>query len=467
MGCGCRKDSKLDRRSFLEWGVVALGASVGGSANSLLEGQEHTPGEKPEPSDWFAGDIHLHRAICCSRSNAKNMLTPQQLLQMMNPNNLSVISVLADIGNGEGKYQDKDIPLIDGQDNPVSTPGRIVHSDAEWHFDPEGVTFAQKAIGGHLVVLGLKHGKAFFSEYTYPVFAWAKQQGAIAGFAHMQYLPYAFYPPPDGIPQSLDCCAPLEYPVEVALGTASFVSEDVRGSDSAIEAYYKLLNTGFRPGLAAGTDYPCNWLQPLGTLLTYARIPGGKLTYRSWIDGIAQGRTVVSRTAHNEFLALKVNGTAQPGDEIRLDKGGPVHVTVEWHSIERGLGRIELVQNGSVVRSQMAEVAPGRPAAFETTVDFRRSGWLAARRMDWQVGHQTHSAAVFVLVDSEPIRASASDARFFVAWIHNLLVKTSPGGAWSEYLTRDRKAAHERYRAAQAIYIARATEAEKQTAQAK
>jgi len=105
------------------------------------------------------------------------MLTPQEVLDGMMANNLAVVSVLADIGNGEGKHQDKDIPFINRQDNRVSTPDHLVHWDAEWHFDPEGVTFEDKAIGGHLIVLGLNSGKAFFSEYTYPVFAWAKQHG--------------------------------------------------------------------------------------------------------------------------------------------------------------------------------------------------------------------------------------------------------------------------------------------------
>ncbi len=71
----------------------------------------------------------------------------------------------------------------------------------------------------------------------------------------MQYLPFAFYPPPDGILHSLDCCAPLEFPVETALGTASFLMEDVHGGDSALQSYYRILNSGFRPGLVASTDY--------------------------------------------------------------------------------------------------------------------------------------------------------------------------------------------------------------------
>ncbi len=418
--------------------------------------------DRPEPPDWFAGDAHVHRGIGCGRSHEKNMLTPQQLLEGMQTNNLAVISVLADIGNGEMEYADRDIPMITGEDSVVSTPQSIVHWDAEWHFDPVGVTFSDKMIGGHLIVLGLKSGKTFFSQYTYPVLAWAKDQGAIAGFAHMQYLPYAFYPPPDGIPLSLDCCAPLEYPVETALGTSSFLMEDVHGSDASIHAYYRILNTGFRPGLAASTDYSCNYGEPFGTLLTYVRIPDGNLTYRKWIEGIAKGRTVVSRNAHNEFLDLKVNGIATPGDEIRLPATRPVRVRIEWRSLKGAVGRVELVHDGTVVASQTGTVARGAPVVFETTVDFRQSGWLAARRMDWQNGHQTHTGAVFVIVESKPIRASASDAQFFIQWIDHLISRTSPGGSWGQFFSKDREAAHIRYRAAKTIFERIALEARQQ-----
>ena len=422
---------------------------------------------RPEPSDWFAGDPHMHRGVGCGRANEKEMLSPQQLLEMMKVNNLAVVSVLADAGNGEIKYADQDLAMITGQDNAVSTPQRILHWDAEWHYDPQGVTFERKMIGGHLALLGLKHGGQPYAQYTYPILAWAKEQGGIAGFLHMQYLPYAFYPPPDGIPQSLDCCAPLEYPVETALGSASFLMEDVVGSDSALQGYYRILNTGFRPGLAAGTDYSCNDMEPLGTLLTYVRIPGGHLSYSQWVEGIARGRTVVSRNAHNEFLDLRVDGNAQPGDEIRLQESGPVRVHIEWTSLHNDLGRIELVQNGAVVASKTAEAAPGSPAIFETTVDFRQSGWLAARRMHWQTGHRTHTGAVYVVMKGLPIRASAEDATFFVHWIDSLLKLTSPGGEWNRFFANDLEAAQKRYREARAIFVQRAAEAEIQAAETK
>lgn len=408
---------------------------------------------RPEPPDWFSGDAHVHRGIGCGRANEKEMLTPQQLFEMMKSNNLAVISVLSDIGNGEIKYAAKDIPHMTGKDDPVSTPDHIVHWDAEWHYDPEGVTFDRKMIGGHLILLGLKQGGQPFAQYTYPIFEWAKERGGIGGFAHMQYLPFAFYQPPDGIPLSLDCCAPLEYPVETALGSASFLMEDVHGSDSALQAYYRLLNCGFRPGLAASTDYSCNYMEPLGTLLTYVRIPDGRLAYDKWIDGIAKGRTVVSRNAHNEFLELKVNDVSSPGDEIRLNGDGSVRVRVEWRSLKEAVGRIEVVQNGSVVASRTAEAGPNTPAVFETTLTFKHSGWLAARRMDWQNGHQTHTGAIFVVVKGETIRASAGDAAFFVKWIDSLIRQTASGGPWGAYLSHDRDAAQARYRQARSIFV--------------
>ena len=84
--------------------------------------------------------------------------------------------------------------------------------------------------------------------------------------------------------------------------------------------------------------------------------------------------------------------------------------------------------------------------------------------MDWQNGHQTQAAAVFVVVGGHPIRASARDAEFFVKWIDNLIQQTSAGGAWSTYLAHDRDAAQARYRKARAIFEKIAREAETQAA---
>ena len=200
-----------------------------------------------EPAGWYAGDMHVHRSCGGSPEAVSSLYSKMK----DSTNNLAAISLLADMGNGEVQNPVTDLPLVNGQDAPISTPGRIVHWDTEWHWDATYGQYAHQALGGHIVALGLSQmPNRVWQEYTYPILDWARQQGGIAGFAHMQYLD-------NGIPQTLNCCIPIEYPVEVALGSADFISEDVTGSDSAIQAYYRLLNTGFRPGLAAGTDYPC------------------------------------------------------------------------------------------------------------------------------------------------------------------------------------------------------------------
>ena len=409
--------------------------------------------ERPEPREWFAGDPHVHRGIGCARSDADRMLTPEELLEMMRPNDLDVISVLGDMGNGEIREAAEDLKLIDGKDHPQSSGGRILHWDAEWHFDPKGVTFEQKAIGGHLIVLGLRHARTIYYEYTHPLIEWAQRQGAVVGFAHMQYLP-------EGFPEKMTCCDPLEYPVEVALGSGVFLMEDVRGSEPWTDHYYRLLNCGFRPGLAAGTDYPCDSkpLPPLGNLLTYVRVADGKLTYRKWIDGIASGRTVISRSGHSEFLDLKVNGKAGPGDEVKLRRAGRVRVDVAWSANRPLSGRVDLVQNGEVVASREATVLPGRPQSIVESIEFQRSGWICARRVD-ETGHVVHTSAAFVSVGGKPVRASARDAQFFVQYLDRLLEKTAAGGEWGSYFSSQREEAQARYRAARAVYQRIAEEA--------
>jgi hypothetical protein len=419
-----------------------------------------------EPAGWYAGDMHVHRSCGGSPEALSSMY------QRMVPNNLAFISLLADMGNGEVQDPVTDLPRVNGSDDPVSTTDQIVHWDAEWHWDPTYPQFPHHALGGHVVALGLTQASQVWEEYTYPIFNWAHQRGGIAGFAHMQYL--------DGtntIPNGLTCCTPIEYPVEVALGSSDFISEDVDDCNStcggaaspgvsaplcpecAIQAYYKLLNCGFRPGFAGGTDYPCNCSNPLGSILTYAQVAGGQMTYSNWVQGIAKGRTVVSRNGHNEFLGLTVNNSATPGDEIKLTSAGVVTVTITWTANQNLSGTIELVQNGVVVASQQASVGQGAPASLSTTVNFANSGWLAARRMDSSKGHMVHTAAVFVTVNNAPVRASAADAQFFVGWMDNLLTKTSPGGAWNSYFPTNLAAAQARYSAAKALYQQIALEA--------
>jgi hypothetical protein len=177
------------------------------------------------------------------------------------------------------------------------------------------------------------------------------------------------------------------------------------------------------------------------------------------VNGIKAGRTVISRNGRNEFVSLVVNTTNTPGDEIQLSSAGSVPVTVTWTAQTSLTGTIELVCNGVVVASQQATAGPGAPVTLSTNVNFPRSGWLCARRMDPSSGHQVHTAAVFVTVNGAPVRASASDAQFYVQWMDNLLANTSPGGIWNQYFPTSLTAAQARYSAARAVYAQIAMEA--------
>jgi O-glycosyl hydrolase len=404
-------------------------------------------GVRPEPESWYAGDIHIHR-----NCGEVTPILPENLMTaMMEPNDLAVISVLADMGNGEVKDSRSDLPKVNGKDADYSLPGKIVHWDAEWHFDPAGVTFENKALGGHIVLLGLKNAHQIWDESVYKILQWGRSQGAVVGFCHMQYLN-------GDIPGELTCCIPVDYPVEVALGTVDFLSEDVWINDEAVNGYYKILNCGFRPGWAAGTDFPCNGSQPFGSLLTYVRVPGQPLTYQKWIEGIRDGRTVVTTNGHLEFLDLKINGTNSPGDEIKIRKKGTINVEVTWTAAKELSGRIELVCNGKVIAVQEGIAGPGKPVEMKTSLPVMESSWICARRMD-DKGHRSHTAPVYITVDGKPIRASSADAEFFVQWIDNILNKISDGGPWSQYFTHDIEVVRNRYRQAREVYEKIAREA--------
>jgi len=406
---------------------------------------------KPEPADWYSGDIHIHRNC----GDGTSILSEDEFANMMEPNDLAVISVLADMGDGEVKESKTDLPKVNGSDAIQSMPGRIVHWDAEWHFDPFGTTFEHKALGGHIVLLGLHEAHTIWDESPYKILEYGKSQNAVVGFCHMQYLN-------DSIQNALDCCIPVDYPVEAALGTIDFLAEDVWLNDVSVNAYYKLLNCGFRLGWAAGTDFPCNNSRPFGSLLTYVQVKDQPLTYQKWIEGIKNGRTVVTTNGHVEFLDLKVNGEATPGDEIKLKGKGTISLETKWTSIRELTGRIELVCNGKVVAVQEGTASPGQPVILKTSQTIKESSWICARRMD-KTGHQSHTAPVYITVKNAPVRASAEDAQYFVKWIDNILANIKPEGPWNQYFTHDLDVVAKRYEKARDVYEKIALEASKRT----
>jgi hypothetical protein len=50
------------------------------------------------------------------------------------------------------------------------------------------------------------------------------------------------------------------------------------------------------------------------------------------------------------------------------------------------------------------------------------------------------------------VRANAGDAKFFIAWIDNILKQTEPGGPWNIYFTKEVETIKERYIKAKTVY---------------
>jgi hypothetical protein len=189
----------------------------------------------------------------------------------------------------------------------------------------------------------------------------------------------------------------------------------------------------------------------LGTVLTYVQVKEQPFTYEKWIQGIKDGRTVVARNGHCEFLEFKANETSEPGDEIKLKNKGTVSLNVSWTTLKEQTGTVEIVCNGKVVASQNANTMPGKPFMLSSNLEITKSSWVSARRMG-EKGHMVHTAPIYISVKNKPVRASAEDAQFFINWIDNILVKTAPGAEWNHYFTHDLDVVQNRYKKARDIY---------------
>jgi len=135
------------------------------------------------------------------------------------------------------------------------------------------------------------------------------------------------------------------------------------------DSFYRALNAGVKIPFSTGTDW---FIYDFSR--TYAHIDG-PLTTQSWLNALASGRSYITNSTLLEF---QVAGR-EPGETVGLTKPGSVAVRA------RGIGRldfqrIELVQNGRVLRSQSSRPERGHFVAemqFELPVD--APCWLALR----------------------------------------------------------------------------------------
>ncbi|MCZ6594735.1 MAG: CehA/McbA family metallohydrolase [Bacteroidetes bacterium] len=329
---------------------------------------------------WYSSDDHLHipRPV--------KELDPI-ILKMMQAEGINVGNLLqfGKVGYFEGAtqhshgeesyYQEKDYIIAAGQENPRT------------HFL------------GHSITLGANDTINFSKEYLIYrlIYEQAVKQNAINGYAHFgQIFTAGEYGLPIVLPHNL-----LHFIEVLQFGRSKF------------DSWYDILNLGFRVSPTAGTDYPCARTVP-GHERFYTKVDG-EFTYENWLDGVRKGRTFVTT---DPLLDFKINGK-DLGEEIILDNADSVLIEIDimFDPGHGGVNKIELVENGNVVR-----LFPQMEHTGEFSIKFkhaikenswlalRGTGWRSKGRMKikpWNFGHFKktnifHSAPIYVKIKNAP-----------------------------------------------------------------
>ncbi len=399
----------------------------------------------PAKFGWYSGDHHVHAAGCSHYMNPAEGVEPKDMIRQILGERLNVGSVLT---WGPDYYYQKQ--FFCAKDDARSKPGRIMHYDLE-------VSGFPSSHAGHIVLLKLKDqdypGTKTIEDWPtwdLPIFRWAKEQGAIVGFAHSGWglqvmspdLPSYEMPGFDGIGAN-------EYIVDVTYpDTVDFISTVDTPYPWELNIWYHTLNVGFRTRIAGETDFPCIYDGRVGIGRTYAKVTG-ELTYAGWLDALKAGRSYVS-DGKTHLMDFSVNGTevGSGASEIRLNAAGTVKVTMKaasylpetpndairklhydekpYWDVERariGDSRevpVEIVVNGRVV-ARKTIVADGAVHPLEFDIPVEASSWIAARVLP-----AAHTNPLFVIVNAQPIRASRRSAEWCFNAVNQCWTQKAP-----------------------------------------
>jgi hypothetical protein len=399
----------------------------------------------PSKFGWYSGDHHVHAAGCSHYMNPAEGVEPKDMARQLRGENLNVGAVLT---WGPDYYYQKQ--FFSGKDDPLSIPDGLMHYDLE-------VSGFPSSHAGHIVLLNLKQqdypGTKRIEDWPtwdFPIFRWAKSQGAVVGFAHSGWglqvtgdsLPSYEMPGFDGIGAN-------EYIVDVTHpGTVDFISAVDTPYVWELNIWYHTLNVGFRTKISGETDFPCIYDGRVGIGRTYAKVEGA-LGYSSWVAGLQAGRSYVS-DGKTHLMDFAVNGQAVGvnGSELRLSAPGTVTVTVRaaaylpvlpdqglrgrpyeekpyWDAERARIGDsrdvpVEIVVNGKSVARQ-ALTADGQVRELKFQVPVGESSWIAARVLP-----AAHTNPVFALVGGKPVRASRASAEWCLNAVNQCWTQKSP-----------------------------------------
>jgi hypothetical protein len=334
------------------------------------------------PADWgyYSGDHHIHAAGCAHYTSPTEGVHPPDMFLHVKGEGLNVGCCLT-----WGPCYDYQRTFFEPVPNKITEPFTVLK------YDVEVSGFGSQALG-HVCLLNLRDQTYPGSEgtktkgwptWTTPLMRWAKEQGAVTGYAHSANglavnpaaaagrllhkldknrdgrlsaeearsarLPEPFDKidgdqngylslqelndsharaatrlPNDAIPE-MNGIGAQEVCVTTAMGVCDFISAMDTQRVPEWNCWYHILNCGFPLKVSGETDFPCISDSRVGQGRVYVHL--GKVDhvdFAYWCQGLAKGRSYIS-DGYAHAPEFTVNGKPT-GDEVALDKPGSVTV---------------------------------------------------------------------------------------------------------------------------------------------
>ena len=336
----------------------------------------------PALRGYYSGDHHIHASGCAHFTSPTVGVPPETIFRQVKGEGLNVGCILT-----WGPGFDHQQQFFHSSPSKISEPLTLLKYDIE-------VSGFGSAALGHVCLLNLKEqiypgaeGSKNWPTWTTPVLRWAKQQGAVTGYAHsgsgLQIDPEAaaarllkrldqnknqLLEPeestrgllPESFPNSdtnrngvlsieeleashnraadllpnyaipeLNSVGAQEIFVTAAHGLCDFISAMDTARLREWNCWYHLMNCGLSMKVSGETDFPCMSGTRVGQGRVYVKLEPDrqKIGFTEWCESLRAGKSYVT-DGYAHCLQFSVNQT-EPGDTLALTAPGEIEVEAE------------------------------------------------------------------------------------------------------------------------------------------
>lgn len=337
----------------------------------------------PVARGWYSGDHHIHAAGCAHYTNPTEGVRPEDMFLHVKGEGMNVGCCLT-----WGPCYDHQRQYFEPGPHKLSEPFTVLK------YDVEVSGFGSQALG-HVCLLNLRDqtfpGSAGtkvkgWPTWTTPLMRWAKDQGAVTGYAHsasgLQVLPKEStrrlfvaldrgtkghitkddaaagpWPLPEpfarvdadgdgtitepelaqsstrtagslpnlNVPE-MNGIGAQEICVTSALGVCDFISAMDTERVPEWNCWYHVMNCGFPLKVSGETDFPCISGSRVGQGRVYVQLGKvDRIDFGAWCEGVRAGKSYVS-DGYAHALDFRVNGVAPGFGEVKLDAPGTAKV---------------------------------------------------------------------------------------------------------------------------------------------